>query len=150
MYLNGIVVSYNIISVADLGVFGGFDRTPLWAAPSILKSTDDRLMEPPPPSLATKLRKLLLWLTLAYLSRKFAQTSLDWTDSCSQNGRGFSRKWVWLLKFRAQEYIRTPLQEMLDPPLYISDENYYQLSAFPFLLYVCTCPAIGFKVLIEG
>ena len=27
------------------------------------------------------------------------------------------RKWAWLLKFCAQEYNRTPLQEILDPPL---------------------------------
>ena len=46
MYLNGIIVPYNIISVADLGDFGGFDRIRLWAAPST-KSIDDRLMEPP-------------------------------------------------------------------------------------------------------
>ena len=37
MYLNGIIVPYNIISVADLGNFGGFDRTPLWAEPSSSK-----------------------------------------------------------------------------------------------------------------
>ena len=34
-----------------------------------------------------------------------------------ENGRGFSRKWAWFLEFRAQEFNRTPLQQILDPPL---------------------------------
>ena len=33
------------------------------------------------------------------------------------NGRGFRRKWVWLKIFRAHYCIRTPLLEILDPPL---------------------------------
>ena len=76
------------------------------------------------PSLATDLRNLLLWLTLACASRKLLKT-----DHADRWAGSFARKWskwAWLLKIscalRAQPYDRKPLQEILDPPLY--DHNH--------------------------
>ena len=73
-----------------------------------LRSTDEKTKWNPPPFLAIELRKLLLWLTLECFRRKFVRKQIDWTGragSLSQNdrnGRGFSLKWVWLLKFCAR------------------------------------------------
>ena len=76
-----------------------------------------------PPSLSTELRKLLLWLTLACLSRKFVQKQIDWTGGTEflsktiemgvvlpESGRGFKN-------FARNCAAGTPLQEILDPPL---------------------------------
>ena len=71
-----------------------------------------------PPFLATELRKLLLWLTLECFRRNwFENRSIGLKElvDCLQN----DRKWAWLLKIRARQYIRTPLLEILDPPLTI-------------------------------
>jgi hypothetical protein len=59
--------------------------------------TSDRLKWNPP-SLATQLRKLL-WLTSACFSRKFVQNRLVASLRNDRNGRGFTQKWAWLLKF---------------------------------------------------
>jgi hypothetical protein len=71
-----------------------------------------------PPSLATELRNLLLWLTLACFSFKFVRKRIDWTGragSFSQNdrnGRGCAQRWAWHLKIlralRAQRYTEPP------------------------------------------
>ena len=46
------------------------------------------------PSLATKLRKILLWLTLACFSRKFVQKQIDWTGGTDIFSQKRS-KWAW-------------------------------------------------------
>ena len=69
-----------------------------------------------PPFLAIELRKLLLWLTLECFRRKFVRKRIDWTGRAGmqfvsktiENGRGFSPKWAWLLKIRAQECTTAP------------------------------------------
>ena len=80
-----------------------------------------------PPFLATELRKLLLWLTLACFRRNlFENGSIGLKElvDCLKN----DRKWAWFYPkvgvvsknsraLRAQQYIRTPLLEILDPPL---------------------------------
>ena len=76
-----------------------------------------------PPFLATELRKLLLWLTLECFRRNsFENRSIGLVELvvCLKNDRKwawFYPKWAWLLKIRAQQYIRTTLLEILDPPL---------------------------------
>ena len=80
-----------------------------------------------PPFLATELRKLLLWLTLECFRRNsFENRSIglkELVDSLKND-----RKWAWFCPkvgvasknsraLRAQQYIRTPLLEILDPPL---------------------------------
>ena len=81
-----------------------------------------------PPFLATELRKLLLWLTLECFRRNsFENRSIglkELVDSLKND-----RKWAWFCPkvgvasknsraLRAQQYIRTPLLEILDPPLH--------------------------------
>ena len=105
-----IILVHTMIPSVMASISGGFrgvsevsTEPPLWAAPSC----DDRLTGTP--SLATELRKLLLWLTLACFSRKIVQKSIGWagtSGSCSQMikmGVVFSRKWAWLLKFCARK-----------------------------------------------
>jgi hypothetical protein len=67
------------------GGFKGFERIPLWAA----SSTDERLSGPPL-SLATELRQLLLWLTLAWFSKKnsFANVSIGLVVSLKNDQMG--------------------------------------------------------------
>ena len=62
---------------------------------------------------------------LRMLQKKFVRKQIDWTERAGrlspletiESGCGFAQKWAWLLKIRAQQYIRTPLLEILDPPL---------------------------------
>ena len=92
----------------------GCTGTPLWAAPSTKKYTDVRLNWTPLSGYRT--RKLLLWLTLECFRRNsFENRSIGLVGLvvCLKN----ERKWAWLLNIRAQQYIRTPLLEILDPPL---------------------------------
>ena len=73
-----------------------------------------------PSSLAKELRKLFLWLTLACFSKNLDQKRDHWHGRASktiENGRGFKQKWAWLRNFRAHSCIRTPLQDILHPPL---------------------------------
>ena len=74
---------------------------PLGCMHLVLRSTDDRL-NGTPLALATELRKLLLWLTLACFRRKYQSIGLVGLVVALkrlENGHGFSRKWAWLLKF---------------------------------------------------
>ena len=58
-----------------------------------------------PPALATDLRKLLLWLTLACVSRREdsrCQKQIDWAGSFAwkrSKWAGFTQKWAWLPNF---------------------------------------------------
>ena len=71
------------------------------------------------PSLATELRKLLLWLTLAYFSRNSFKKRLIGLVVALKN----ARKWAWFYPkvgvasklSRARDTIQNPLQEVLDP-----------------------------------
>ena len=40
---------------------------------------------------------------------------------------------MWLLKIRAQQYIRAPLLQILDPPLLLHEEMYWQIKI------ICYC-----------
>ena len=54
------------------------------------------------PSLAKELRKPLLWLTLACLSKNLDRKRINWQvkqELSLQNERGFNLKWVWLQNF---------------------------------------------------
>ena len=61
-----------LFAVADLGGGSRVSTEPPFGLDLVLRSTDDRL-----PSLAIELRKLLLWLTLACLSKNLDQKQID-------------------------------------------------------------------------
>ena len=76
-----------------------------------------------PPSLAKELRKLFLWLTLACFSKNLDRKRDHWhgrarfLSKTIENGRGFKQTWAWLRNFRVHTCNRTPLQDILHPPL---------------------------------
>ena len=72
-----------------------------------------------PPFLATELRKTAAMAHLRMLQKKFVRKQIEWTGRAGRLYQN-DRKWAWLLKIRAQKYInRTPLLEILDPPLHV-------------------------------
>ena len=88
------------------------------------------------PSLATDLRKLLLWLTLACVSRKlFENRSMGLVVSLknNRNGRGSLQNAKISCALCAQQYNRNPFQEILDPPLL---KFCCRCSNWPFRMFV--------------
>ena len=98
-----------------------------------------------PPSLSTELRKLLLWLTLACFSRKHVQKQIDWTsriDSFSQKRSKWAGFWPKVgvaseirARFARNCTIGTPLQGILDPPLYTINNCMMTTVYFSGLFY---------------
>ena len=116
--------SSSILSpVADLGWLLGFHGTPLWAGSTTKKVLLIGLMEPP--FQAKELRKLLLWLTLAYLRNNLSQKWIDWQGGArsfslkrSKTGMVLTKLWVWPQNFRTHYWNGIPLHEILYPPLH--------------------------------
>ena len=88
-----------------------------------------------PPCLGEELRNLLLWLTSACLSKDLDRKWMDWqvgqeaSLKTLKNGHRFNEKWAWPKFCMHLHYNRTPLQEILHPPL----QNAISISSG------CTC-----------
>jgi hypothetical protein len=85
-----------------------------------LRNTDDSLNGTPLSGYRTKETAAMAHLRM--LQKKIGLKTDRSAGSLSkkkpiENGRGFVPKWAWLQKFRTQECTRTPLLEILDPPL---------------------------------
>ena len=80
-----------------------------------------------PPFLATELRKHAVMAHLRMLYKKFVQKQIDWTGRVGRLSQKLTKVGVVCQKvgvasknlhaLRVQQYVRTPLLEILDPPL---------------------------------
>ena len=111
-----------VATVADPGGVRGVQVYPPFGLHLTLRSTDDKLNGTPLSGYRSK--KTAAMAHLRMLRRKFVRKQIDWTGSLSQK----RSKWAWfcpkvgvaskiLRALHAQDYITTPLLEILDPPL---------------------------------